>query len=151
MGNDDVVLMTSKSLLFAPNITARQYIVFSIAINFKNHTSPRIQNSGKLIQLLQIISGSVELNPGPNYSCGECGKSVYIGRSIACDECNRWYHKKYFAMNSITFNDYHNSNNDMEWNCLYCGLANISLDVFESLLGSFRGSGSNMVAEKKFY
>ena len=57
--------------------------------------------------LCLILSGQVEVNPGPRppkYPCGECSKAVVYGKeggSIACDTCDRWFHRECMQMNSI--------------------------------------------------
>ena len=51
-----------------------------------------------------LLSGQIEINPGPRapkYPCGECGKGVRWGKSIACDECDTWFHKDCLQMTSI--------------------------------------------------
>ena len=39
----------------------------------------------------------MELNPEPTnikYPCGKCARAVNFGPSIACDQCNVWYHQE---------------------------------------------------------
>ena len=50
--------------------------------------------SGVFILLL-VLSGEVELNPGPNYRhpCGKCDAPVKRNqKGICCDDCSSWYH-----------------------------------------------------------
>ena len=102
---------------------------------------------GNIIQLFLLISVSVELNPGPDikYKCIECYKSVNIGQSIACDNCNQWFHKSCLNMNSINFESYRNDNTQ-EWICYKCGIINISTSIFET---SFDSLDSAEILEPK--
>ena len=68
-----------------------QEISFAVLNYFKHHQYPRQTQISSIIQLLLILSGSVEINPGhitPKFPCGECHKAVSIGPSIACDNCD---------------------------------------------------------------
>ena len=81
-----------------------------------------------IIQLLLILSGSVEINAGPRapkFPCEECHKAVSIGPSITCDNCDQWFHKSYINMNTIIFEAYHD-NSSMEWMYCCCGLPNVA-------------------------
>lgn len=58
---------------------------------------PAIAIASILFGVTILLSGDVELNPGPpKYPCGECGKACtsYKGAkaSILCDTCNTWFH-----------------------------------------------------------
>ena len=62
----------------------------------------------ELLQLLLVISGNVELNPGPQapeYPCVECGDAVAIN-SIACDICNTWNRREGAGMNLTILESY---------------------------------------------
>ena len=109
---------TNYEILFTRNITETEKFVFSICHHFKHHSKPQSNPRGKLIQMLLIISGSVEINPGPKVKnpCGECKKSVKFYNSIACDECSQWYHMECIGMNDIIQNCYFD-NSDLEWIC----------------------------------
>ena len=64
------------------------------------------KQNAKLILTLPLISGNVELNPGSTnikYPYGECARAVKFGSSIACDQCNEWYHQECAGMNSTIF------------------------------------------------
>ena len=84
-----------------------------------------------LLILLLIVSGTVEVNPGPaqrsiKYPCGTCEQSVYTGKSIACDSCNCWFHLQCTEMSEQMF-DCYTQNVNLEWLCLKCGMPDITL------------------------
>ena len=108
-------------------------IILSVANSWK--TVPA-KPKGILVQLLLILSGHVEVNPGPTikFPCGECKKAVHFGRSIACDSCNQWFHANCLDMNSQIFDSLANSS--LSWECCNCGLRNISFSVFDSSISS---------------
>lgn len=59
-----------------------------------------------LLLSLLLLSGNVELNPGPQfkYPCGNCAKPVKANqRGIQCDSCNLWYHIRCMQMCSEVY------------------------------------------------
>ena len=65
----------------------------SLVRNLKLHS-----NSSSWLFTLLIISGDVELNPGPTsakYPCGVCSRPCKNNQpAIQCDSCDTWIHKK---------------------------------------------------------
>ena len=85
----------------------------------------------------------MKLNPGPTnikYPCGEGARAVKFGPSIACDQCNVWYHQECAGMNSTIFECYTNATIEMQWRCIKCGLPNISASLFDSSMPSTNSS-----------
>ena len=70
-----------------------------------------------------LLSGDVELNPGPTeksiYPCPFCELNVEYGmKALQCDECDMWYHK---TCVSICTNDYEMlENNSKTYLCCRC-------------------------------
>ena len=62
------------------------------------------------LYLLLILSGQIELNPGPTadsttYPCGICQENVNWGqRAICCDKCDLWHHASCMNMNEAVYN-----------------------------------------------
>ena len=97
-----------------------------------------------LLILLLIVSGTVEVNPGPaqrsiKYPCGTCEQSVYTGKSIACDSCNCWFHLQCTEMSEQMF-DCYTQNVNLEWLCLKCGMPDINSTIFDSSISSEESS-----------
>ena len=97
-----------------------------------------------LLILLLIVSGTVEVNPGPaqrsiKYPCGTCEQSVYTGKSIACDSCNCWFHLQCTEMSEQMFNCC-TQNVNLEWLCLKCGMPDINSTIFNSSISSEESS-----------
>ena len=102
------------ALLCASNLTTKEVVRFSVAQYLRRNKYPSKKQSAKLILALLLISGNVELNPGRTnikYHCGECARAVKFGPSIACDQCNAWYHQECEGMNSTIFECYTNAMN----------------------------------------
>ena len=104
---------------------------------------PSKKQSPKLILTLLLISGNVELNPGPTsikYPCVECARAVKFGPSIVCGQCNVWYHQECAGMNSTIFECYMNATIEMQWICIKCGLPNILASLFDNSMSSINSS-----------
>ena len=59
-----------------------------------------------------------------------------FGPSIACNQCNVWYHQEYAGMSSTLFECFMNATIEMQWTCIKCGLPNISTSLFDSSMSS---------------
>ena len=104
------------TLLCASNLTTKEVVRFSVAQYLCHKKYPSKKQSAKLNLTLLLISGKVELNPGPTnikYPCGECARAVKFGPSIACDQCHIWYHQECAGMNSTIFECYTNATIEM--------------------------------------
>eukprot|EP00111_Clytia_hemisphaerica_P010503 TCONS_00030700-protein len=134
-------------ILFNREITTNEYVIFSLSHYTKHHPYPHYKNSANMIQILLILSGSVEVNPGPRrtrvkFPCGECKKAITTNNAIACDECNKWYHVNCLSMNASVFNAY-TKDELLEWICPNCALANISNSLFDSFSASSTAESDN--------
>ena len=55
----------------------------------------RNKNNETFCKYLLILSGDVELNPGPDFSCSICNKTTPLRyRVLCCYNCDSWVHKK---------------------------------------------------------
>ena len=99
---------SSTSLAAKP----RQSILKSILL--KNST----KNNRYWILILILLSGDVELNPGPTkYPCGICQKACRWGQNaIACDSCGEWYHTSCAFLSNKHYKILANSS--LSWCCL---------------------------------
>ena len=90
--------------------------------------------SGRVIQILLLLSGQVEANPGPytpKYPCMVCLRAVKWGqRALACDSCDKWCHLSCMAMASSEYN--HLANTSTTWICSSCNSPNHSR-IFDSI------------------
>ncbi len=89
------------------------------------------------MRLLLLLSGQIELNPGPytpKYPCQICSLAVKWGqRGLACDNCDLWYHVSCMSMSSGEYSIL--ANKSMVWNCVKCASSNHTT-VFSSLSAS---------------
>ena len=127
-----------NNIRFDRIMTKNELQNFSVIHFAKHHPYPHRKPTGNLIQILLVLSGTIELNPGPKrgnikYPCGECKKAVRTVNAIACDQCQKWYHTDCLSMNANVFDSYTNDQL-LEWTCINCALVNISNSVFDSYL-----------------
>ena len=82
--------------------------------------------------IILVIAGDVETNPGPavkyKYPCRLCDKPVRSNQAgVACDKCDKWFHKKCMGMNSAIYSSLRN----ISWECIFSGFPNFSSSLFE--------------------
>ena len=98
-------------------------------------TGRTYQNRTSLVLLL-LLSGDIQLNPGPRppkFPCGICSKAVkwdYKSPSVCCDYCNIWYHQECMKMPDAVFEGLKN----VSWECTKCGVPNFSLSLFDTTI-----------------
>ena len=119
------------SLLTSKNFHFNSKSKFSI---FDQKFPPKASNISNFdyFLILLLLSGNVELNPGPRtpkFPCGVCHKAcTWKQQAVACDECDVWYHKDCLTMNTKIYNNL----NNVSWYCCACGLPNFSSGLFNS-------------------
>ena len=133
-----------NSLLCCKLLSQNELNAMSIAFIYQDNRSKQYQSNlqESIQQLLLIMSGTVEVNPGPKYPCGECHKAVSSGASIACDICNQWFHFKCTSMSNNIYECYE-LDEDLEWLCPGCVFTNISDGLFDSSISSNGSTSSN--------
>ena len=147
---------TKWSLLCCREISKNCYSKFSLAFHYNERL--RLGHKtfkrpyGCLQQLLLIISGTVEINPGPinlKFPCGNCNGAVKKkDNSIACDSCNKWYHKDCLSMGDQVFNCY-TKNENLDWICTNCALNDISYTLFDSSFSSIESDAPTCNIQRK--
>ena len=119
---------------------------------FLNRKIDSTHASAILQQMLLIISGTVELNPGPSqklkYPCGECQKAVSSGASIACDLCNQWFHLKCTNISDQIY-QCNIQEESLELLCPGCALADISNSLFDTSISSCSLTSTNDMNPKR--
>lgn len=99
--------------------------------------------SGVFILLL-VLSGDVELNPGPNYRhpCGKCDAPVKRNqKGICCDDCSSWYHTSCIVMSDERY--YQLGSSDEKWVCEWCIHTESSLHSSSAAFSSFEESNND--------
>ena len=107
---------------------------------------PKSPSAFGYLNILLILSGNIELNPGPvskqkqtRFPCGICTKPCTSKQpSVACDSCDVWFHQRCLKMNTAIFNNLQN----VSWLCCKCGLPNFSSSLFSQSLSSLNCSNS---------
>ena len=133
-----------NSLLCCKLLSQNELNAMSIAFIYQDNRSKHHQTNlqESIQQLLLVMSGTVEVNPGPKYPCGECHKAVSSGASIACDICNQWFHLNCTSMSNNIFECYE-LNENLEWQCPGCVFTNISDGLFDSSISSNGSTNSD--------
>ena len=74
-----------------------------------------------LLLCLLIVSGDIEVNPGPiKYPCSVCEKSVKSNQqALSCDSCDRWTHCKCSGVTTVRYYDYQ-LQDYFQWVCPRC-------------------------------
>ena len=76
--------------------------ISNIRTNFLNHQNQlfalsklKYRNHHIFSRCLLLLSGDIEINPGPEFSCPVCKKKIALRhRVLCCYKCNTWVHKK---------------------------------------------------------
>ena len=81
--------------------------------------------------MIILLSGDVQLNPGPptrtpKYPCGVCSKNANSSqKAMECEDCLTWYHIKCVNMGDNMY-QVHMHHNSYTWVCIKCGLPNFT-------------------------
>ena len=109
----------------------------------RNHiflTAPKSSRASYRLYLFTMLflnASDCHPNPGPRtvkYPCGICGKACVWSRtvrSVACNSCEKWFHKNCLGMSSAVFEGLEQT--DVSWYCCGCGLPNFNSSLFEDL------------------
>ena len=100
----------------------------------KSKTFIRSRPSKTLTLLLIILSGNIQVNPGPT-SIYPCGCSVLPvtwdhQRAVCCDNCKLWYHSECIEHSSSKINVLQFSN--ISWICCHCESLNVDSSTYHS-------------------
>lgn len=85
--------------------------------------------------LLLLLSGDVEMNPGPNsfFPCGCCELDVsWNMKAVLCDQCSAWYHKSCLDMCSAEYNRHVSEGSGVIWICNVCDSKNYDSSMLRS-------------------
>ena len=101
-------------------------------ISFKQWKHKICRYRQKHLFLILLLSGDIELNPGPVSSkCQICIKACTSKQgTIQCDTCNEWYHIACLHANTPKHIAIGLRNKYASWHCIHCGLPQISSDLF---------------------
>jgi hypothetical protein len=93
-------------------------------------------NKGETIWvLILLVSGDVELNPGPRqcsiYPCGYCQIPVtWSTEGVCCDDCSIWHHRSCLELCAGEYSLLHRSH--VQWLCCKCNSINVDSFTFNS-------------------
>jgi len=79
-----------------------------LSITAKRGHGGRAPMVGRLLWVLLLVCGDVELNPGPRYPCTVCSLGVgNTQQAIKCDGCGQWCHAACGGMTEEEYDSYH--------------------------------------------
>ena len=93
----------------------------------------RTTKSNSLWIIILLLSGDIEVNPGPEtkWPCGICQYPVtWSQEGVACDGCELWHHKSCISLCSDDFQLLERSN--VAWKCCKCDSINCDTFTFHS-------------------
>ena len=140
------ILMTPEILFDKPAthvhllLNTRNCLGKKSTLAFGNRHSSPLKLEFGVCFLLILLSGQVELNPGPSspgnqnssiFPCGYCDLPVTWDQcGICCDTCDLWSHKNCVDMGSHTFRAFSTTN--VSWICCNCDNPNYERNLFHS-------------------
>ena len=131
---------TGSDLLLANDLSINDEIFLSVSHIFR-HQRKLSTVQPHIIQLLLLLSGTVEMNPGPTrrapkFPCGQCKRAATnASRSIACDNCLQWFHIDCTGTSSTIFECYV-TDVELPWLCTGCGIQSTSVGAFDTSISS---------------
>ena len=102
--------------------------------------------------ILLLISSDCHPNPGPRtpkYPCGICSKAVRLSktvRSVACTECEVWYHIDCLGMATAVYEPLETT--DVSWYCCNCGIPNFNTSLFTEFVSLSTSTASDVSTPK---
>ena len=104
---------------------------------------------GSLFQLLVLLSGDVQLHPGPvKFPCAICSRPVASNhRALQCDYCDFWCHIKCVAVPPTKYNELIGS--VTSWICPHCGAIQFSDSFFSTSESDLELSNGFSVASEE--
>ena len=117
-------------------------VLFNCSLQTTQHhmllRAPKRCMTGHLMYLFSLLilnASDCQPNPGPRtvkYPCGICGKACVWSRnvrSVACSNCDQWFHKNCLNMPTVLYEPLEQT--DISWYCCGCGLPNFNTSLFE--------------------
>ena len=105
---------------------------YSARMNYHDGIILKTGISKKIVTMLLLQSGDINMNPGPRapkFPCQICGKAVnWTEPAVQCDNCDGWYHKRCMNMSIAIYQALEHSNTS--WLCCTCGVPNFSSSFF---------------------
>ena len=112
--------------------------------------SKKLHNTPPLLYLFAIVllnANDCHPNPGPRtpkFPCQICGKACKwskVVHSIACNNCELWFHRQCLNMNTFVYEALEKT--DVSWYCCQCGLPNFNTSLFDDIeIGNSDGTCS---------
>ena len=123
-----------EDLRFASNLVNIRQSVVHKHLFLKQPKRPMKSHLSYIFGILLLISSDCHPNPGPRtpkYPCGICSKAVRWSktvRSVACTECEVWYHIDCLGMATAVYEPLETT--DVSWYCCNCGIPNFNTSLF---------------------
>ena len=105
--------------------------ISNIRTNFLNQQNQlfalsklKYRNHNTFSRCLLLLSGDIEINPGPEFSCPVCQKKIALRhRVLCCYKCNTWVHKKCTDITEHRYKSIKNNEIGIYFDCERCNFA----------------------------
>ena len=113
--NNEIVLGCHSSL--GNDALLQQYKLYALSeLKYRNHET--------FCRFLLLLSGDIELNPGPDFSCVICKKSIPLRyRVLCCYNCDSWVHKKCAKISETKYKSIKMKETGYYFDCHRCNYA----------------------------
>jgi len=115
IGKNEIILDNNFSLKC--DTLLHQYKLYALSkLKYKNHET--------FCKYLLLLSGDIELNPGPDFSCAICKKSIPLRyRVLCCHNCKSWLHKKCANISETQYKSIKMKDTEFYFDCHKCNYA----------------------------
>ena len=133
--NQVLYVASTQRGLRLPTITrreCRQRVRFTRLTGSSVFRHQRSQYLSTILATCLLLSGDVELNPGPTFKfpCARCERPVKSNqKGLQCDACDRWFHCACEHVPTVTYLALGNCEDN--WFCAQCSLPPLSDSFFE--------------------
>ena len=115
IGNNEIMRDSNFSL--RDDALLQQYKLYAISkLKYKNHKT--------FCRYLILLSGDIELTPGPDFSCAICEKNIPLRyRVLCCQNCDSWVHKKCAKISETRYKSIKMKETGFYFDCHQCNYA----------------------------
>ena len=116
LGTNESFLGYNSSFISKNFLTQQNELYALSKLKYKNYAT--------FHKYLLLLSGDIQINPGPEYSCNVCQKNLALRhRVLCCHRCDSWVHKKCANISEHRYKSIKNKQNGFYFYCGRCNYA----------------------------